>query len=129
MTTTRHDVLITGGGLAGLTLALQLRQRFPDIDIRVLERKRHPVPEAAHKVGESSVEIGANYFDTVLTAPTSRTRPSSARARSFRPARTRSIAASSRTISASSRASAGSRSRTARSCARSSSPQTRVTTA
>ncbi len=60
------DVVIVGGGLAGLTLSLQLRQRFPDIRIVVLERRRHPVPESAHKVGESSVEIGANYFDTVL---------------------------------------------------------------
>ena len=64
--TTRHDVVITGGGLAGLTLALQLKQRFADLDILVLERRRHPVPEAAHKVGESSVEIGANYFSQVL---------------------------------------------------------------
>jgi hypothetical protein len=32
----------------------------------VLERNRHPVPEAAFKVGESTVEIGAHYFDTVL---------------------------------------------------------------
>ena len=32
----------------------------------VVERRRHPVPAAAHKVGESSVEIAANYFDTVL---------------------------------------------------------------
>jgi flavin-dependent dehydrogenase len=55
-----------GGGLAGLTLALQLKQRFPDIDVLVLERRKHPVPHAAHKVGESSVEIGAHYFDTVL---------------------------------------------------------------
>ena len=61
-----HDVLILGGGLAGLTLAMQLRQRFADIDIHVLERRTHPVPHAAHKVGESSVEIGAHYFENVL---------------------------------------------------------------
>ncbi|MBL8287890.1 MAG: NAD(P)-binding protein [Rubrivivax sp.] len=55
-----------GGGLAGLTLALQLRRRFADIDVLVLERRRHPVPLARHKVGESTVEIGAHYFAEVL---------------------------------------------------------------
>jgi flavin-dependent dehydrogenase len=61
-----HDVVIMGGGLAGLTLALQLKQRFADLDVLVIERRAHPVPEAAHKVGESSVEIGAHYFSKVL---------------------------------------------------------------
>ena len=61
-----HDVVIIGGGLAGLTLALQLRQKLPRLSIMVLERNAHPVPEAAHKVGESTVEIGAHYFANVI---------------------------------------------------------------
>ena len=60
------DVLIMGGGLAGLTLALQLKARLPELDVLVLERRSHPVPESCHKVGESSVEIGAHYFQEVL---------------------------------------------------------------
>jgi flavin-dependent dehydrogenase len=65
-TTNRHDAIILGGGLAGLTLALQLKRRFGDMDIVVLERRAHPVPPAAHKVGESTVEIGAHYFADTL---------------------------------------------------------------
>lgn len=60
------DVLILGGGLAGLTLALQLHDRCPDLAIRVLERRCHPAPAAAHKIGESTVEIGAHYFADTL---------------------------------------------------------------
>lgn len=60
------DVAILGGGLAGLTLALQLRLRNPSLRVTVIERHRHPVREGAFKVGESTVEIGAHYFADVL---------------------------------------------------------------
>ena len=63
---THHDVLIAGGGLAGLTLALQLKDAMPALDVRVVERRTHPAPTAIHKIGESSVEIGAHYFAEVL---------------------------------------------------------------
>lgn len=61
-----YDVVILGGGLSGLTLSLQLKKRMPGLSILVLERRIHPVPEAAFKVGESTVEIGAHYFDKIL---------------------------------------------------------------
>ena len=60
------DVAILGGGLAGLTLALQLQRQDPGLRILVIERNAHPVREAAFKVGESCVEIGAHYFADVL---------------------------------------------------------------
>ncbi|CAA0115331.1 Uncharacterised protein [BD1-7 clade bacterium] len=60
------DLLIMGGGLAGLTLAIQVKQANADIPITVLERQRHPVDEAAHKVGESTVELATYYLSEVL---------------------------------------------------------------
>lgn len=60
------DITILGGGLAGLSLALQIRQKQADAAITVLEKREHPVPEAAHKVGESTVEVAAHYFGKVL---------------------------------------------------------------
>lgn len=61
-----YDAVIAGGGLAGLTLARQLHREAPGLRVLVAEKRPHPVPEAAFKVGESSVEIGAHYFQVVL---------------------------------------------------------------
>ncbi len=62
----RHDLVIVGGGLAGLTLALQLRDAQPGLSVAVVERARHPVPEITHKIGESTVELGSWYLANTL---------------------------------------------------------------
>lgn len=61
-----YDVLIMGGGLSGLTLAVQLKRKIENIRILVAEKASYPMPEAAHKVGESSVEIASYYFEEIL---------------------------------------------------------------
>jgi flavin-dependent dehydrogenase len=61
-----YEVVVMGGGLAGLALAVQLKRRDPGIDILVAERAPHPPPVAAHKVGESTVEGGAWYYREAL---------------------------------------------------------------
>lgn len=66
MTHTEHDIVICGGGLAGMTLARQLRLEIPDLDVVVLDSQRYPVPVSAHKVGESTVEIAGFYFANIL---------------------------------------------------------------
>lgn len=60
------DVVILGGGLAGLSLSIQLKRMDPALHVVVIERQQHPVREAAFKVGESTVEIAAHYFGHVL---------------------------------------------------------------
>ena len=62
----QFDVVILGGGLAGQTLARQIKRVRPSVSILVAESQPHPVAESAHKVGESMVEMGAHYFSKVL---------------------------------------------------------------
>lgn len=61
-----YDVCVLGGGLAGLTLALQLKRQRPETKILLLEKRADPARHAAFKVGESSVEIGAHYYREVV---------------------------------------------------------------
>ena len=58
----RYDVALLGGGLAALTLGLQLKRRRPQTSVVVAMAREGLAPEAAFKVGESTVEISADYF-------------------------------------------------------------------
>ena len=61
-----YDVVILGGGLAGATLALQIKKERPQTNILVVEKNKFPVQEAAFKVGESVAELGAYYLAEVV---------------------------------------------------------------
>jgi flavin-dependent dehydrogenase len=61
--TQQVDVLIVGGGLAGLSLA---RQLLLYSDRRVLLVDRRPLPPARQKVGEATVQVSGYYYSRVL---------------------------------------------------------------
>ncbi len=61
-----YDVAILGGGLAGLSMAMQLKLSRPGTRVLVTDKRTEPAPEAAFKVGESSVEVGAHYYREVV---------------------------------------------------------------
>ena len=52
------DVAIVGGGMAGSLLARQLKRSRPDLSVGLFEKST----ERSYKVGESLVEIAANYL-------------------------------------------------------------------
>ena len=62
----RFDVAVIGGGLAGLCFARQLRRELPGHSVVVVDLLERPLPEAAFKVGEATVEMGAHYLAGVL---------------------------------------------------------------
>src|SRR6476620_5436806 len=62
----QYDVIIAGGGLAGLTLSIQIRKQNPAVSILIMEYRDTIAPTAAHKVGESTVELATHYFREVL---------------------------------------------------------------
>ena len=43
----RYDVAVLGGGLAGLSVALQLKRTRPETSVFVAEKRKGPAPEAA----------------------------------------------------------------------------------
>ncbi|MFK7819786.1 MAG: NAD(P)/FAD-dependent oxidoreductase [Planctomycetaceae bacterium] len=59
---TYYDVVVCGAGLAGLTLARQLRMNHPNLKIALFDQQTRPFPDSCLKVGESSVEVGTHYF-------------------------------------------------------------------
>jgi 2-polyprenyl-6-methoxyphenol hydroxylase-like FAD-dependent oxidoreductase len=61
-TASDHEVAIVGGGVAALTLALEIRRARPNTRIVIIAPNAHPVPEITHTVGESTVEIAAQYL-------------------------------------------------------------------
>ena len=62
----QYDVIICGAGMAGLTLARQLKLQLPQLSICILDKLSRSLPQATFKVGEATTELGAYYLAEVL---------------------------------------------------------------
>src|SRR5436189_6423837 len=60
----RYDVIITGGGLAGLSLARHLLL-YTDKSVLLFDKLEKP-PGKTQKVGESLVQLAGYYFSKTL---------------------------------------------------------------
>lgn len=63
MAETEHvDVLILGGGLAGLMQARHIRRVLPDLSVAIVEPRTKEEIATIHKIGESTVEIASHFM-------------------------------------------------------------------
>lgn len=63
---TEYDIIICGAGLAGLTLARQIAREIPDASLLLIEGCQDKSRTNAIQVGESTIEISANYLANVV---------------------------------------------------------------
>ncbi|GHO60129.1 NAD(P)/FAD-dependent oxidoreductase [Ktedonobacter robiniae] len=61
-----YDIVICGAGLAGLTLARQITREIPEASLLLIEGTGDKSRTGAIQVGESTIEISANYLTNVL---------------------------------------------------------------
>ena len=68
-----YDVAIVGGGIIGLSTAMQLLQRFPDLNVAVIEKE---TTLARHQTGHNSgvIHSGIYYRPRFLEVPVLRGR-------------------------------------------------------
>lgn len=59
--TSTSDFLVIGGGVIGVSVALQLRKTFPDLSVHVLDKEAEP---AAHASGRNSGVLHAGFYYT-----------------------------------------------------------------